>query len=90
MLKGSGKYRLQRPDRGDISGFYQCVGMDQQAKGSFSDTKLFKKRLVDHYIMNVGGGNLDYNLQPQLSKSAAMLRESTGVNSQDVLCDETS
>ena len=63
--------------------------MEQQVQSSFSDTKLLKKRLVDDFIMNVGGGNLGYDLLPQLSKSA-MLRETTGVNSQDVLYDETS
>lgn len=88
MLKGSGKYKLQRTGT-DTSGFYQCIGMDHRAQSSLSENKVIKKRLVDHFIINVGGGNLGYDLRPQLSNSL-MLRQPTGLNSQDVFYDEKS
>ena len=88
MLKGSGKYKLQRPEKG-TSGFYQCVGMEHRALSPFNDNRISKKRLVDHFIINVGGGNLGYDLQPKLSKSV-MVSEATGISSQNVLYDEMS
>jgi len=84
MLKGSGKYMLQRLEKGATNGFYECVGIKHQAHSSLTEKKLSKKKpLVDHFIFNVGGGNLGYDLRPQLSKSAIL-------TSQDVQYDEMS
>lgn len=89
MLNGSGKYKLQRPDK-DASEFYECVGMHQGERISISEKKqLPKKKLVDHYIINVNGGKLGFDLKPQLSKSV-MQRKGTGVNLNDSFSDDSS
>ena len=89
MLNGSGKYKLQRPDK-DTSEFYQSVGMEQGERISISEKKqLPKKKLVDHYIINVSGGNLGYDLKPQVSKSV-MQKKTSGVNLNDSFSDDSS
>jgi hypothetical protein len=89
MLKGSGKYKLQRPDKG-TSEFYECVGMEQGEHISISEKKqLTKKKLVDHYIINVNGGNLGFDLKPRLKKSAR-LSKTNGVNLDESFSDDSS